>query len=353
MLYDVMKHLVIPALAALFLTACSHSPQVASGDLSPLKIASWNMEHLAETDGSGCRPRSESDYADMRRYVSGLDADVIAFQEVESKAAAERVFDPETYTVVIEDRVGSDRGGACRGLPGQTINAQRTGFAVRRAVPFERLADFTEIQVGNPDLRSGVDVIVRPRGGEPLRLLSVHLKSGCSSGDQNQACAVFFEQVPVLERWIDQRADESVRFAVLGDFNRRLAMPADVAWSNWDDGSPANADLALASADQTARCNPRYLDFIDFIVLDRRAAADLRAFEEATYGDGALSDHCAITATLAPADAARAPRLLGLPARITSSAWPSSRVISSWAYGRPGPAHWLSRERNDAPRKRG
>lgn len=291
-----MRNALISVFAALALAACSHVP--TPGDAAPLKLASWNMEHLAEADGSGCRPRSAANYAAMRAYVEGLDADVIAFQEVESKAAAERVFDAARYTVVIEDRVGSDRGGLCRGLDDQTINAQRTGFAIRQGVSFERLDDFTEIQLGDDDLRSGVDLLVKPRGGEPIRVLSVHLKSGCSSGDQNEACAVFFQQVPVMERWIDARAGEGVRFAVLGDFNRRLAMSSDVVWSNWDDGSPVNADLAQASGEQTARCNPRYRDFIDFIVLDRRATADLQTFEEAAYVGDALSDHCAIAATL-------------------------------------------------------
>ena len=30
----------------------------------------------------------------------------------------------------------------------------------------------------------GVDVIVRPAGGAPIRLLSVHLKAGCNNGNQ-------------------------------------------------------------------------------------------------------------------------------------------------------------------------
>jgi endonuclease/exonuclease/phosphatase family metal-dependent hydrolase len=84
----------------------------------------------------------------------------------------------------------------------------------------------------------------------------------------------------------------------LGDFNRRLGMANDAVWTQWDDASPPNADLALASGDQSAQCNPRYRDFIDFIVLDRRAASDLRGFEEKTFvGDG-LSDHCAVSASL-------------------------------------------------------
>jgi endonuclease/exonuclease/phosphatase family metal-dependent hydrolase len=293
---------LIAAALALFVTACTGTPSPGTSPSAgpTIKLAAWNMEHLAERNGSGCRPRSDADYAAMRAYVDDLGADVIAFQEVESKAAAERVFDPAIYTVVIEDRVGTGRSGECRGQEGLTINAQRTGFAIRSGVPFERQPDFTAVQVGNPDLRSGVDLIIRPRGGEPIRVLSVHLKSGCSAGDRNEACAALFEQVPVIEQWIDQRAAEEVRFAVLGDFNRRLAMPADTIWAAWDDTSPPNSDLSLASGEQTAQCNPRYRDFIDFIVLDHRAAADfvLGGFEEKTFGGDGLSDHCAISASL-------------------------------------------------------
>lgn len=295
-----MKTTALLAALALFAGACTGTPSPGTGPTAgpSLKLASWNMEHLAEANGSGCRPRTDADYAAMRAYVDGLGADVIAFQEVETKAAAERVFDPALYTVVIEDRIGTHRGGFCRGREGLTINAQRTGFAIRKGIPFDRQPDFTAVQVGNPDLRSGVDLIVRPRGGDPIRVLSVHLKSGCSSGASNEACPVLFQQVPMMEQWIDDRAAEGVRFAVLGDFNRRLAMPADAVWADWDDASPANADLALTSGDQSARCNPRYRDFIDFIVLDRRAASDLRGFEEKTFEGEGLADHCAVAASL-------------------------------------------------------
>lgn len=102
----------------------------------------------------------------------------------------------------------------------------------------------------------------------------------------------------MLEQWIDARADEEVRFAVMGDFNRRLGMANDSIWAELDDGSPANADLALASGDQSAGCNPRYRDFIDFIVLDRRASADLEGFEEKIFSADPLSDHCAISARI-------------------------------------------------------
>lgn len=295
-----MKASTLIASLCLFAGACTGTLGSGVDPSSPssLRLAAWNIEHLAEANGSGCRPRTDADYAALRVYVAELDADVIAFQEVESKTAAERVFDPAIYTVVIEERVGSNRQSACRGREGLTINAQRTGFAVRKGIPFERQPDFTELQVGDADLRSGVDLIVRPRGGEPIRVLSVHLKSGCSSGDANEACPVLFQQVPVVEGWIDQRANESVRFAVMGDFNRRLTMPNDAVWAEWDDASPPNADLALASGDRSAQCNPRYRDFIDFIVLDREANADLLGFTEKTFASQPLSDHCAVLAEL-------------------------------------------------------
>jgi len=283
---------------SLALSGCLGAVSVPSMEQGSLRLAVWNMEHLAEANGTGCRPRTDADYAALRTYAEALNADVIAVQEVESRAAVERVFDPSRHVVVVEERVGSGRGGACRGEDGLTIRDQRTGFAIRRGLSFDRQADLVALQLGNADLRSGVDIVVRPQGGEPVRLLSVHLKSGCSSGDRNAACPVLMQQVPVMEDWIDRRAGEAVRFAVLGDFNRRLAQAGDTVWADWDDAQPADADLSLAAGTTGARCNPRYPDFIDHIVLDRRAAADQLGFEERTYGGEALSDHCAIIVTL-------------------------------------------------------
>lgn len=295
-----MKSLALIAAICLLAGSCTGVPGRGAGlSLAPtITLVTWNMEHLAERNGSGCRPRADADYAAMRAYVNALGADVIAFQEVESRAAAERVFDPSIYNVQIEQRIGTSRSGECGGRAGLTINAQRTGFAIRKDLPFDRQPDFTDVQVGNPDLRSGVDVIVLPAGGTPVRLLSVHLKSGCSAGDRNEACRVLFQQIPVMERWIDRRAAEGIRFAVLGDFNRRLGMPGDAIWTDWDDASPPNADLSRASGEQSARCTPRYRDFIDFIVLDRRAAAGFIAFEEKTFVADPLSDHCAVVTRL-------------------------------------------------------
>lgn len=205
----------------LLLSACATSapPTPAPG---PLRIVSWNLEHLAEADGSGCRPRTEADYAALRALVERMDADVIAFQEVESEAAAQRVFDPSRYTIAMEERLGSPARPECRGLGGHYLNRQAVGFAIRRGLEIERHPDLVDLQLGDGDLRSGVDIEIGRVGGPRLRLLGVHLKSGCASGAGSDACALLFRQIPVLEAWIDARARTGQAFAAIGDFNRRL-----------------------------------------------------------------------------------------------------------------------------------
>jgi endonuclease/exonuclease/phosphatase family metal-dependent hydrolase len=260
-----------------------------------LTIATWNLEHLTERSNVGCEPRSDADYVAMRAYVDALNADVIAFQEVENEGAAARVFDPAHYQIVIERRQGSGRRTECNDRPGQHLTRQAVGVAVRRDLQITRHADVVALQAGGQDLRSGVDVTVHGAGVEPIRLLAVHLKSGCSEGDTRNDCPRLFEQVPIVEAWIDARATESVRFAVLGDFNRRLAAAGDRVWAEWDDAEPANADLSLAAGAVGARCDPRYDQFIDHIVLDRRASSAASSFREWTFGEARLSDHCAIS----------------------------------------------------------
>lgn len=267
----------------------------------PLTLASWNLEFLAERNGDGCQPRTDADYAAMRQIANGLDADVIAFQEAESVAAAERVFDPARYTVVMEERAGAPSGTCGGEHKSQRVIRQAVGFAIRKTIAFDRHPDVTSLMLGNPQLRSGVDITLRPERARPLRLLSIHLKSGCFAGDTAKACPILSEQIPALEAWVDAAAEAPVRFALLGDWNRRLGLAADRVWSELDDGTPLNADLRLADAATGPKCDPRYDSFIDHIVLDRRAGADILSFAETLYGSGTkhYSDHCPISVTLA------------------------------------------------------
>lgn len=263
-----------------------------------LRLASWNLEHLAEANNSGCRARAGADYAALKAYAQSLDADVIAFQEVESVSAAQRVFDPAVYDIFMEARSGTPNSRPpCNGKPEHHLNRQATGFAVKRGIAVTRHSDVTSLQDGDPNLRSGVDITLTPPGGAPIRLLSVHLKSGCASGMTATACEVLNRQARVLADWIRGRGGEPVRFAVLGDFNRRLALPGDHVWSTLDQ-PPGPADMTLAAGETTPACDPRYTSFIDHILVDSRIVAGGMTFSEQTYAGERLSDHCAIAVQL-------------------------------------------------------
>jgi len=135
-----------------------------SARAAPLKLASWNLEFLAEKDGAGCEPRTEGDYRAMRRIADSLDADVIAFQEAESPVAAERVFDPARYVIVMEKRAGNPTGTCAGQHPDQPFIRQAVGFAIKKRIAFDHHPDVTALQMGDPQLDSAVDVTLKPDG---------------------------------------------------------------------------------------------------------------------------------------------------------------------------------------------
>lgn len=140
------------------------------------------------------------------------------------------------------------------------------------------------------------------RGSKPLRLLAVHLKSGCNTGrDAADAdCPVLFNQEPVLKAWIDKRVGAGEAFAILGDWNRRLASTGDQFFAALDRTQPKAADLTLTNDGRQATCNPRYREFIDYIVVGSDAAKRVvpGSFAEYTYGvpvEQHPSDHCPVS----------------------------------------------------------
>lgn len=278
--------LVLPAALALLAAALPARAQ------APLRLATWNVEWLTERDSPAGAPRSDADYARLAAYADRLDADVVALQEVDGPAAAARVFDPARYAFYFE--------------PGD--NLQRTGFAVRRGIPVTDDPDYVALRTGNDRLRAGA-VITVDVAGRPLRLMSVHLKSGCFDrplDHESDACQKLRPQIPLLEAWIDAASASDTAFVVLGDWNRRLNTPGDAVWTALDDGEPANADLAKVTEGRLSTCeNGRYPDFIDHVVLDRRAAGWLvpDSFRQLVFDDGEtarLSDHCPILVRLQP-----------------------------------------------------
>ena len=308
---------LIAVIAALFSPASSAADQT-------LRIAAWTLEWLIAPEefrklADSCVPRDASpgsrkrsipcnvaqelersalDFQALERYAKQLDADVVALQEVDGVAAARKVFRNHDFCF-------SRREGV-----------QNTGFAVRKGVPHRCGEDFIDLSLDDR-VRRGAVLIVYPGDKRELRLLSVHLKAGCPRrplDDPRRDCQTLAEQVPILERWIDEQAAAGRRFAILGDFNHDLLAGTGPArneqgqprnfWAEIDDADPVGADLVnVAEGQRFINCAPdqNYRSYIDHVVLGAKLA-EWRvpdSFVRLTY-DGRdalerkLADHCPI-----------------------------------------------------------
>ena len=278
-----------------------------------LKLASWNLEWLVSTATTrearnaclaGARPRlpcdvaldharSATDYAALARVARQLDADVVAIQEVESIEVAAQVF-PGYRFCLSEGRL-----------------VQNLGFAIRRGLPYRCEADLRALSLGE-HLRRGVVLSLYPGTAQQVRLLGVHLKSGCPRSrlpSASAACRQWQSQLPQVADWISQQSSQRQAFAVLGDFNRELG-----------DGDPAGLWMSLSAAGQSAggladaaagtpfrncRAGQNYASAIDHIFLGGglQALQVPGSFQRVTYPAAdarryRLSDHCPIVVRL-------------------------------------------------------
>ena len=279
-----------------------------------IRIASWNLNLLHWRTGGalwrGAVARSGADYRTLARYARTLNADLIAFQEVNGPRAAARVFPPRDYTLHLSGRHDP------------RYDDIYNGFAVRKG-RFDQVEkrDYEALGLGS-HLRSrhqhrwGVDLRVE-REGKVLRLLNVHLKSKCftkSLADpRSRACRTLARQLEPLEAWIDARWREGVPFVVLGDFNRAMDRHGrrDHLWSALDDGDPAGLRLHRLPDGRERTCwrgTSRYHRHpIDIFVFGARAwpRVDAASFRELTWSGadadpkrGLPSDHCPIAVDL-------------------------------------------------------
>ena len=265
-----------------------------------LRIATWNLGNLHAIDGQstfiGSDPsvkRVPNDYTRIRCYVRLFDPDILAVQEVDGEVALNRVVDTDVYDVVVSERPQAGFMGG----------KQNTGFAYKKGLNVQPKGDFVALDVSNGFLRRGTEIELTHHG-QTFTLMSVHLKSGCfHNGLSGSACDKFFDQVPVLEDWIDQAAEGPKAFIVLGDFNRRFNQPGDLAWTDLDDANPPNADLTAVTENMPISCRDnKFTEFIDHIVFDKRGIelVDRTSFRHVTYRQAdkpvwdQISDHCPV-----------------------------------------------------------
>lgn len=271
-----------------------------------LKIASWNIAWLGSHEYN---KRLPTDYDELARYAKILDADVIALQEVESPKWAKKVFGDEyEYYFSTKDWV------------------QRVGYAVKKSIRYKvQSSEYRALDVGR--VRNGMDLTLS-QGEKKLRLLAVHLKSGCfdksledndlsamkyaskKEAKEKVDCYTLSNQIKPLEAWIDNRAKENIPFVVLGDFNRRFSIDIAKSYSEaqglWqaidDDGAE---DMWTATLTQDSACWGGYFkDYIDHIILDPKARKRYvkNSFNQLVFDQKFsrklsqnLSDHCPIS----------------------------------------------------------
>jgi hypothetical protein len=227
------------------------------GDLT---IANWNIQTLVYpadplTVFPGDYRRQHADFADLRRWRDLVGADVYLLQEITSPAAIEAVFpSAEGWRYCISGQYAKDEGlpvsPACT-APGQTPHVpqaaerhQYTAIAIRPNAPVEivSVADLQSLNVGSLDggvvrpVRWGLDATLKS-GSSQLRLLVVHMKSGCfddrltrddwledpaGKAAVGSACTTLGRQLFPLRGWLEAREAAGEAWMVVGDFNRRL-----------------------------------------------------------------------------------------------------------------------------------
>jgi 5'-nucleotidase (lipoprotein e(P4) family) len=300
--------------------ACAEASLVAKqgrlvlpGNTQRLRLATWNMEWLMQAavrdallancvEGqppSAVRalpcPRGpyppvarhdDADIAMMAHYAALARADVVALQEVDGPDAAAAVFPGYELACFVE-----------------RAHPQKVGFAIRSGIPFRCNGDLVALDDDGAS-RAGADMTLWPDSPHAIRLLSVHLKSGCFdrplSDRTNPVCARLQGQVPVLANWAAERHAGAEAFAILGDFNRRLEIDANLPASEsmWA-ALIAAAPLARITEDETyrpCRVGERYTAFIDNVVLGGPLAEMRRNLVHISMtdapGEAVLSDHC-------------------------------------------------------------
>jgi endonuclease/exonuclease/phosphatase family metal-dependent hydrolase len=262
----------------------------------PVKITTWNLNWFtinpAPTDRPADAPhRTRADIAALRAYADRLDADIVALEELDGTDSAAALFPPDRYTLLtIHQRI-----------------AQQVGLAVRRPIAVTQNPDLAALDVepalAPHRLRNGLDATLIFPNGATLRVLAVHLKTGCITDDighsRRPACALLAQQIPPLTAWLAARAAEARPFALLGDFNRDFDREEAVQ-SALDAAAPL-LRVTQGTSDPCWDGGP----FIDHIFLGGPARAwlmpaSLRVMTYISGDKNQLSDHCPVSVKLNP-----------------------------------------------------
>ncbi len=278
-------------------SVCSQAAQIAQ-----YRVATWNIEWLTEQPipKSSTSARHNDDLERLAFYAKQLDADVVAFQEVESVALAKRVFG-DKYQIILSDRA----------KPQFRFNQfhdanQYTGFAIKSTISTNDPADIKLEQDKNSRLRFATYIVLEPENKPAIHALSIHLKAGCSGAyRQKRSCLKVLEQAKYLNAWILQQEAAGHQYLIMGDFNHNLAYAGDWLWRAMSANSQAQLLTQTAPAKCKVRSNKKpnqlhqFRSLIDHIVASKQLATTAQNTEQLLYTSQdvlayKLSDHCPV-----------------------------------------------------------
>ncbi|HDY90579.1 MAG TPA: endonuclease/exonuclease/phosphatase [Pseudoalteromonas sp.] len=266
----------------------------------PLKVATWNVEHLAYPIDTGCRTRTPSEIAAMKAYAKNLGADIIALQEVGSKAALQQIFSEDDWQLIMSTRADS-KAYTCR-KTGALSTQQKVAFAVKKAIPVLNTAAIDKLALKRAGLRYGLQITVNTPNG-PTDILNVHMKSGCFVDDylksDSPACKTYAQQVPILDNWIAKREATNTPYIVLGDFNHRISAP----YNQLTRTLLSNERSTSITTNNLIGCQARYPAPIDHIIVGKMDAKNIaKSAQGHKYknmdDEAMLSDHCAVSVSI-------------------------------------------------------
>lgn len=265
-----------------------------------LKVSTWNVEWLTTRPISSIPEsrRSPQDFTLLANKFQRINPDILAFQEVDSKAAIQKVVGP-FYRIYLSDRSLSRH----KGQQFNDIN-QYTGFAISSQF---KVTDPRDLELTkHSKLRFASYVVLNRIGAPDVHLLSVHLKQGCvGKKNKKSACTQVLQQGKALNQWMTKRLKNSDAFIVMGDFNHNLSFHNDWLWRTLNKGIEKHIELITettpalcqvqSNRDSTALY--RYPQLIDHIIISqpsrgKEAKQILFTREESLYHH--LSDHCPV-----------------------------------------------------------
>ena len=268
-----------------------------------LDITTWNIEWLNlnsdATEDKG--KRSDADFQALTRHFQRFNTDILAFQEVDSIAAIQKVVGND-YRIVLSERAMPQH----QQHQFRTLN-QYTGFAIKSTIPFATPADIDLYRRTNHKLRFATYVILYPNTRKEMHLLAVHLKAGCAGAFHPNAdsCQTLKTQGKALNHWLQERERHQHAFMILGDFNHNLAYRDDWLWQIITHNTAQSA--RLATQDTPARCQVRsrrqpdklhrFRSLIDHIIVSRQVThqqVQQMVFPTDEVLRYRLSDHCPI-----------------------------------------------------------